>query len=102
MTTFTTNALALAELRLDKPIGAIVAEANSEQGLSLFTLKALAAALKYRNGFAGMPLEIHRIQFDGVMDHAGADIDERGAAVVGAEVGKALGDFIESVLEVRS
>lgn len=101
MTKFTTYGLALCEHHLGKSISDIIAEAQSEAGLSLRTLSALAAAKGLRQFIAGLGFDVYSMQFNQAVARATDDIDTRGAAVVGAEVGAALGQYIEKVLAER-
>lgn len=101
MTKFTTYGLALCEHHLGKPISGIIAEAQSEAGLSLRTLSALAAAKGLKQFIPGLTIDIYSLQFRQAVDGAMKDIDTRGAAVVGAEVGAALGEYIEEVMAER-
>lgn len=100
--TFKTLSLALAERHLGKSIAEIVEEARSASGLSLTTLTALSAALSFHTPVVGLPLDVFEFQFDQAVTRASADIDKRGTAAVGAEVGAALGAYIESVLAERT
>lgn len=102
MTKYTTYSLALCEHNLSKPIGEIIDEAQSEAGLSLRTLTALAAAKGLNSFTPGLPVDVYALQFNQAVHRASRDIDERGAVVVGAEVGKALGEYIDGVLAERT
>lgn len=94
---FTAAKLVAAERFLGKSIGNIIEEANADGGMSLHTLTGLLAASHYAPSWMiGMDLPpADDMAFIAALKLASKEIDERGAATCGAEVGKALGLFVK-------
>ncbi len=86
---FNANGLAAAEKSLGKPLVAILAELESEDGTSLSTLRALVAAGRMGALYANLPA-VFLDEFA-----AGRLIDEHGTAKVAEAVGKALRAYFE-------
>ncbi|MGQ3674250.1 hypothetical protein ACT6QH_01935 [Xanthobacter sp. TB0139] len=81
--------MALAEWALGKPIGAILAEVESTDGMSLQTLRALVGAALAAPG----EVAVGRLLASSLV-RADALIDRDGLAAVSAAVGNALGHFM--------
>ena len=92
---FDTNVLAAAEESLRKPLVAILAELESEEGASLSTLRALVAAGTYRTKYPSMDF------LPVILDEpsAGRLIDDGGTTAAAEAVGKALREFVEQVVK---
>lgn len=84
---FTANALTAVEAALGKPLVAVLAELETEEGASLTTLRALVAAGRFGALYPKLPaafLDEHS---------AGRLIDEYGPAVAAAAVGEAIEEY---------
>jgi len=95
---FTAAKLVAAERFLGKSIGNIIEEANAEGGMSLHTLTGLLAASHYAPSWMMVGIDLPPADdtaFIAAPKRASKEIDERGAATCGAEVGKALGLFVK-------
>lgn len=86
---FNANGLAAAEQSLRKPLVAILAELESEEGCSISTLRALVAAGRMGALYANLPA-VFLNEFE-----AGHLIDEHGTAKTAEAVGKALKAYFE-------
>jgi len=87
--TYTANTLCAAEKSAGKPFIAMIAEMESDEGVSLTTLRALVAAGRAGDLYGSMPL----IFLDEMA--AGNLIDDHGTEACAAAVGKALRAYFE-------
>ncbi len=87
--TYTANTLCAAEKSAGKPFIAMIAEMESDEGVSLTTLRALVAAGRAGDLYGAMP-----VVFLDEMS-AGKLIDDHGTEACAEAVGKALRAYFE-------